>query len=271
MLRNDPVTATPLIIDAAGESWGVAEALNEASHYDPDGWVASLEPEQSLAVLALTRVCGWQSWGVQRIVSGIARTHPRAVLDMLVENPAEGPTEDEVDGLPEALASHEAVLADWLRHLLSAERDDEGQIARLLPAALGRSLTDGAATAVEDVVESANADELLRLVRMLWLCNGFTLVHPTLAATLLARAEALLDQQALEEVKRQLSAVGVPTGGRYSPAAADETHVARLSHSLRLAQDMTLPAEARTIFSETAAALQAVMDEEARQWRDSED
>jgi hypothetical protein len=119
MLRSDPVAAAPLITAAAGESWGVAEALDEASHYDPDGWVASLEAEQSLAVLALTRVCGWQRWGVQRIVSGIARTRPRAVLDMLTENPAEGPMVDKVDGLPEALASHEAVLTDWLRHLVA--------------------------------------------------------------------------------------------------------------------------------------------------------
>jgi hypothetical protein len=140
----------------------------------------------------------------------------------------------------------------------------------MVPAALGKSLTDGAAMAVEDVVESANDDEMLRLVRMLWLCNGFTLVHPALVGTLLARAEALLNQEALEEVKRRLIAVAVPADGRWSPAAADETHVARLNHSLRLAQDMTLSAAARTSFSETAATLQAVMDEEAQQWRDDD-
>ena len=270
MLRSDPVAAGPVIAAAAGESWGVAEALDEASHYDPDGWVASLEAEQSLAVLALTRVCGWQRWGVQRMVSGIARTHPRVVLDMLTEDSAEGPTVDKVDGLPEALASHEAVLTDWLRHLV-AGRDHEWRIARLLPAALGESLTDGAATAVANAAESAGADELLRLVRMLWLCDGFTVTHPRLVAALLTRAEALLEGEALEEVKQLLIAATVPHNTRYSPAAADKTLVARLDQARQLAQDMTLPAPARTIFSETAATIQAVMDEEARQWRDDDD
>jgi hypothetical protein len=270
MLRSDPVAAVPIVIAAAGDSWGVAEALDEASHYDPDDWIASLEAEQSLAVLALTRVCGWRTWGVQRVVSGIARTHPRVVLDMLTEDSVEGPRVAEVDGLPEALGSHEPVLADWLRHLLSTGPEDEGRIAQILPAALGKSLTEGAATAVEDVVESANADEILRLVRMLWLCNGFTLAHPALVGRLLARAEALQDQEELEEVKRRLIALAVPTDGLWSPAAADETHVARLDHSLRLAQDMTLSATARTIFSESATTLQAVMDEEGQQWRDDE-
>jgi hypothetical protein len=45
----------------------------------------------------------------------------------------------------------------------------------------------------------------------------------------------------------------------------------RSMSALQLAQDMTLSAPARTIFSETAANIQAVMDEEARQWRDGED
>jgi hypothetical protein len=105
ILRSDPVAAVPFIIDAAaGADWGLAEALEAASRYDPDGWSASLDEEQSLAVLALTRVCAWRKWGVQRIVSGIARAHPRAVLDALTEESTDRLTVDEVDGLPAALA-----------------------------------------------------------------------------------------------------------------------------------------------------------------------
>jgi hypothetical protein len=271
MLRSDPVAAVPFIIDAAaGADWGVAEALEAASRYDLDGWSASLDEEQSLAVLALTRVCGWQKWGVQRIVSGIARAHPQAVLDALTEKSAGRLTVDEVDGLPAALASHGAVLAEWLRDLLLAGRGDDWRIADLLPVALGESLTDGAARAVADVVTSAGADELLRLVRMLWHCDGFTLAHPVLVGLLLARAATLLGGDGLEEVKRILVVAAVPRGGRWSSAATDETHVARRDRALQLAQDMTLSASARTIFDQAAATLQAVMDEDARQWRDGE-
>jgi hypothetical protein len=95
--------------------------------------------------------------------------------------------------------------------------------------------------------------------------------HPDLVVALLARAEALLDGDALEEVKRRLVAAAVPRNARWSPAAVDETHVARLDRALQLAQDMTLPAPARTVFSKAAANIQTVMDEEARQWRDGED
>jgi len=273
ILRNDPVAAVPLIIDAAAGTsgyWGVAEALEAASRYDADSWTASLDEEQSLAVLALTRVCGWHKWGMQRIVAGIARTHPRAVLDVIAEDPADRPAGDEVDGLPAALASHAAVLADWLRDLLRAGPDDEWRIARQLPIVLGESLTDGAATAVSDVVASAGADDLLRLVRMLWNCDGFTVAHPDLVVALLARAEALLDGEALEEVKGRLVAAAVPSGGRWSAAAADETHIARLNRALQLAQDMTLSASARTIFNDTATTIQKVMNHNAQQLHDSE-
>jgi hypothetical protein len=272
ILRSDPVAAVPFIIDAAaGADWGVAEALEAASRYDPDGWSASLDEEQSLAVLALTRVCGWRKWGVQRIVSGIARAHPQAVLDALTEESADRLTVDEVDGLPAALASHGAVVAEWLRDLLLAGQGDEWRTANLLPVALGESLTDGAARAVADVVASAGADELLRLVRMLWHCDGFTLAHPDLVGVLLARAETLLDEDGLGEVKHVLVAAAVPRGGRWSSAAMDETHVARRDRALQLAQEMTLSASARTIFNQAAATIQAVMDEDARRWRDGED
>lgn len=106
---------------------------------------------------------------------------------------------------------------------------------------------------------------------MLWLCDGFTVPHPRLVAALLTRAEALLEGEALEEVKQLLIAATVPHNTRYSPAAADKTLVARLDQARQLAQDMTLPAPARTTFSETASTIKAVMDEEARQWRDDED
>jgi len=193
LLRNDPVAAVPLIIEAAaGADWGVAEALEAASHYELDGWSASLGEEQSLAVLKLTRVCGWEESGVQRIVSGIARAYPRAVLDALTEDRADGLAADAVDGLPAALASHGAVLADWLRQFLLAGQGDEWRIARLLPIALGETLTDGAASAIADVSAAAGPDELPRLVRMLWHCDGFTLAHPDLVGQLLTRAETLL-------------------------------------------------------------------------------
>lgn len=118
---------------------------------------------------------------------------------------------------------------------------------------------------------SAGADELLRLVRMLRHCDGFTIAHPDLVVTLMARAEALLTGEALEEVKRRLIAATVPSGGRWSAAAADETHIARLDRALQLAQDMTLSASAQTIFNEAATAIQKVMDDEARHWRASEE
>ena len=271
MLRSDPVEAVPLLIDAAESPPEIAAALDSASRYDADGWSASLDQEQSLAVLALTRVCGWQTWGVQRIVAGIARAHPRAVLDALAEDPADGLTVDAVDGLPAALASHAAELADWLRHLLAEQHDDEWWLARLLPAVLGPSLTDGAATAVADVVASAGADELRRAVKMLRQCDGFPIAHPDLVVVLLARAQVLLGTEALEEVRRLLVAAALPSGGRWSPAAADETHVARLDRAVQLSQDMALPPSARTFFDETARAIQAVMEDEARQWADDED
>jgi hypothetical protein len=189
---------------------------------------------------------------------------------MLTSDPAEALTVGKVDGLPEALASHEAVLADWL-HQLVAGRDDEWRIARLLPVTLGISLTDGAARAVVNVVTTTGAEDLLRLVRMLWLCDGFTVTHPDLVVALLARGEEVLDGSALEEMKQLLVVAAVPRGGRWSPVAADETHIARLDHALQLTQDMSLPVSVRAIFSEGAAAIQAVMDEEARQWRDDED
>ena len=271
MLRSDPIAAVPLIIDAAaGAPLGVAQALEAASHYDPDGWSATLKEEQGLAVLTLTLICGWQTWAVQRIISGIARAHPRAVLDALAEDSVDEPAVDEVDGLPEALASHQDVLADWLSHLLLAGRD-EWRIAALLPVALGEPLTGGAAKAVADVAASIGAEEMLRLVRMLRFCHGFTVAHPDLVVALLARAEVLLDGEALMEVERRLVAAAVPHGARWSPGSTDETHAAWRDRALQLAQDMTRSASTRTIFSASAAAIQAGMDEEARQWRDDED
>jgi hypothetical protein len=271
MLRSDPIAAVPLIIDAAaGAPWGIAEALEAASHYDLDGWSATLNEEQSLAVLALTRICGWKTWAVQRIISGIARTRPRAVLDALAEDSADQPVIDEVNGLPEALASHPDVLADWLKQLLLAGRD-EWTTAALLPVALGEPFTDGAATAVAGVAAATNADEMLRLVRMLQFCHGFTIARPDLVMALLARAETLLDEEALLEVERRLVAAAEPYGARLSPAPADETSAAWRDRALKLAQDRTQSASARTIFSASVAAIQAAMDKEARPWREEEE
>jgi hypothetical protein len=169
------------------------------------------------------------------------------------------------------MASHPAVLAEWLHDLLLAGQGDEWRIGCLVPVALGESLTEGAARAVADVVASVSADELVRLVRTLWLWDGFTLAHPDLIVESLAGAETLLDGAAFEEVKHVPVGAGVPHGGRWSSAAAAETHVARRDHALQLAQDVTLPPPARTIFNETAASIQNVIDEEARQSCDGED
>jgi hypothetical protein len=271
MLRSDPVAAVPLIIDAAaGAPWGIAQALEAASHYDPDGWSATLKEGQGLAVLALARICGWQTWAVQRIISGIARAQPRAVLDALAEDSADQAAVDEVSGLPEALAGHPDVLADWLSHLLLAGQD-EWRIAALLPLVLGEPFTDAAATAVADVATAAGSDDLLRLVRMLRFCHGFTVAHPDLAVALLVRAEAMLDGEALMEVERRLVAAAAPDGARWSPTPTNDIQVSWRDRALQLAQDMTRSESVRTIFSASAAAIQAVIDEEARPWRDDED
>lgn len=271
ILRSDPVLAAAFILDvAAGEPSGVAEALEGASRYAPDAWSASLAEEQSRAILALTRVCGWQHWGVQRIVAGIARNHPRAVLDVLAPGSGCEFAVDEVDGLPAALATHTAVLADWLRDLLFAERDDEWPLVHDLPVALGDSLTDGAATAVARVAACVGADELLRLMRMLQHCSGYPVAHPDLVITLLVQAEDLLDAARLKEVQGYLVAAAAPTGGRWSAAAADETDAAAVARALQLAQDITLSPSARATFNDIATKIQEVMDE-VRQWRDDED
>jgi hypothetical protein len=72
-------------------------------------------------------------------------------------------------------------------------------------------------------------------------------------------------------VKQILVGAGVPRGARWSSAAADETYIARRDRAPQLAQDMTLPALARTIFNETATTMQKAIDEEARLSREGED
>jgi hypothetical protein len=95
--------------------------------------------------------------------------------------------------------------------------------------------------------------------------------EPTRSPPPEVRAAMEFRPEALEEVRRLLVAAALHSSGRWSPAAADETHVARLDRAVQLSQDTALPPSARTLFDQAARTIQAVMEDEARQVPDGED
>jgi len=132
------------------------------------------------------------------------------------------------------------------------------------------------------LINAIHRDTLLVALRSLFgLLKGRRLIftNPTTQIRVhrVADTPAPLDSHAIDQAVRAAQTpparlvLAVPSGGRWSSAATDETHVARRDRALQLAQDMTLSASARTIFNQAAATIQTVMDEDARQWRDGED
>jgi hypothetical protein len=264
LLRDNPGRTIPRLCTAAAPgSQGVTMAIKEASRWKPETWVASLGEEASGDLLELTRVCGWKDWFIQQVVVEIARRHPRAVLGALVEDTmSDTILSPGFPGLSEPLGDHPQVLAEWMADLLNTAGEHEWRLADLLPVALGRRLTPGAAIAVERVVARTEPNALPRLVQLLHRCDGLVLAHPHLVQQILERLGTDADPEVVTRVRRSL------IEGVWSPHPSE--HVAQRDTALLMSEDEALSPTARTLYEQVAKTLQETVDRETQRARDDD-
>ncbi|WP_158073580.1 restriction endonuclease [Actinophytocola xanthii] len=83
LANNPPGTVADLLAANIAPSTA-SRVLELACRYDGASWGAQLHEADARAVLNLVEHAGWTDYTVQQLVSGIAKVHPRLVLDQLV-------------------------------------------------------------------------------------------------------------------------------------------------------------------------------------------
>ncbi len=266
-IQADPVgTAAALREVSPGESAGLAAGLGAACDYQPDPWTATLDDRQALAVLDLTLTCGWDDTTVQRIVSGIARRQPRAVLDALTATAVAAGHAPDVDGLSAALDEHPDEVAAWLTEVLAEDLRPPGTLATVLLAAFGKNLTHGAAHAVQKTVQTLGPGPLQRLAAGLRRCDALTVTHPALTTTFLKRAEGLSGSDVDRNVRHALLDLSFPFAWFWNkPSEAPAAFVNRRNKLAELADDSRLPPATRAFYTDATRALDAEIEAHTRQ------
>ncbi len=273
LIQADPVGAAAVLRDVPRDGGaGLAAGLGAACDDEPDAWTATLDDRQALAVLDLTLTCGWDDTTVQLIVSGIARRHPRAVLDALTATAVTAGHAPDVDGLPAALAEHPDEVAAWLTEVLAEELRPPGTLAAVLLAAFGKNLTQGASHAVHKTVETLGAGPLQRLAAGMRRCDALTVTHPALTTTILERAEGLSGSDAEGNVRQALLDLSFPSAWFWNkPGEAPAAFVKRRHEVAALADDSRLPPATRVFYTDATRALDATIEAHTRQDRDDEE
>lgn len=199
VLAADAARGASLLLASNAPALACVRALEQACGYEGAPWGEQLTAMEAAAVLDLVDRAGWHEYTLQQIVSGIARSHPRLVLDHLAsagEQVALGHA-DFIDGLSEALGAHGDVVAAWLLDTSNEPADiDRAAVVGFAFADLSASV----ASALENRVAVATPTALVALCDRLRDLRTWPQRHPALARAALARARELGGNDIVREV-----------------------------------------------------------------------
>lgn len=189
LLVADPQgTAADLLAEGIS-SFAATRVLEQAGQYDGSRWGLQLNEDDADAVLDLAGRAGWDDYAVQQLVSGIARVHPRLVLDHLVAAHGTGMLPTDVHGLAAAFDHQAGALITWM--VEQGQRGYVGELSAVVGLVVHGGLTAGQAERLQAAVDSGDARGLLALAALLANVDLWPLRQPELARRFLSKAREL--------------------------------------------------------------------------------
>lgn len=187
LLRIDPVATVHFLFKSSVSPFSASTALQAAAEYDGITWGQSLDEASAESVLSLVKRAGWGDYTVQQIAAGIARRHPRVVLEHLMgyEHVYELPLE--LDGLAEAFDAAPAELASWL--IEKAQLPLTRHAVLVASLAMSNGMSSPEAEAIGTEVDRLDIESLVTLVHLLSDVQIWALSQPSLARRLFLRAD----------------------------------------------------------------------------------
>jgi len=186
LLVADPAGTAADLLAGSISSFAAIHVLEQACHYDGSSWGPQLDERDAGAVLDLVRHAGWDDYSVQQIVSGIARVHPRLVLDHLVAAHRTGKLPTDVHGLAAAFDDQAEALIDWM--VAQGQRGDVGEASAVVGRVVDAGLTAAQSDRLDAAMDGLDGSGLLTLVSLLGNLHTWPLRHPRLARRFLTKA-----------------------------------------------------------------------------------
>ncbi len=186
LLVADPAGTASDLLTGRISSSAATRVLEQACHHDGSSWVPQLDERGAGAVLDLVRHAGWDDYSVQQLVSGIARVHPRLVLDHLVAARRTGKLPTDVYGLAAAFDDQAEALIEWM--VAPGQRGDVAEASTVVGLVVHGGLTAGQAQRLQAAADGMDARGLLALAAQLGNVHTWPLRHPGLARRFLSKA-----------------------------------------------------------------------------------
>lgn len=183
----DPAGTSADLLAEGISPYAAVRVLEQACDYDGSSWAPQLDERDAGAVLVLVRHAGWEDYTVQQLVSGIARVHPRLVLDHLLaahRTGAQLPTD--VHGLAATLDDQAEALVEWLSD--QARSGDADETSAVVALVMHGGLTTAQANRLDATVSGLDESRLFGLAALLASVHTWPLHHPALARRFLWRA-----------------------------------------------------------------------------------
>jgi hypothetical protein len=189
LLVADPAGTASDLLTGSISSSAATRVLEQACHHDGSSWVPQLDERGAGAVLDLVRHAGWDDYSVQQLVSGIARVHPRLVLDHLVAARRSGKLPTDVYGLAAAFDDQAEALIEWM--VAPGQRGDVAEASAVVGLVVHGGLTAGQAQRLQAAADGLDARGLLALAAQLGNVHTWPLRHPELARRFMSKAREL--------------------------------------------------------------------------------
>lgn len=260
-LRAAPIEAVQVLLDKGISSQAAATAIEGAGDYDGSTYGSSLDRDDAEAVLRLVGRAGYDSYGVQTTVAGIASRHPDFVLDHLdAQDAADARLPDDIQGLGAAFDQRPDDLADWIvTQVRGADKDARRRLGRVLEAATNEHLTERQGNAFAARIPTLDAEDLPALCIVLSYLDTWPLRHPRLATAMAEHARAT---DCYTEVSEAVQAQMHPShwGGVNGESAELAAGLARAREAGRTVAD----AQLRTAYEQAADRIQGTIDSDRR-------
>ncbi|MCT7294364.1 hypothetical protein NVV99_26125 [Rhodococcus sp. PAE-6] len=202
--------------------------LERVCRTDGASWGAALDEPDATAVLKLGWRAGLESWAEQEIIAGIAASHPRLVLNQLVdERTPDAQLPYELPGLSEALSDHADDLASWMFD--RAKTPEVARAEQVVGLALAGGVSEHQARSIASLLDVVDAETLVAVLELLRFVEIWPLQQPSLARSFLQRADQLghnITRHVLEAIEGATRLRGVS----WTNGVSDE-----VNHALTLA------------------------------------
>lgn len=186
-LAADPAGTAEALLVGNISPFAATRVLEQACRYDGSSWGPQLAEGDGRAVLELVSHAGWNDYTIQQLVSGIARAHPRLVLDHLLAANRAGNLPIQVDGLAAAFDERTDALVSWL--VEQAQRSAVEETSAVVGLVMDGGLSGAQAQGLHAAVEGLAGTALLALAALLGTVHTWPLRQPGLARRFLSKAK----------------------------------------------------------------------------------